>query len=66
MQRVILLGDMGEKFGEVWEMNVEYLKDIFKLIQCQRPEFRQYLLDCNENGTDFAIKRGGEYVGEEE
>ena len=66
MQRVILLGDMGEKFGEVWEMNVEYLKDIFKLIHCQRPEFRQYLLDCNENGTDFAIKRGGEYVGEEE
>ena len=28
MQRVILLGDMGEKFGEVWEMNVEYLKDM--------------------------------------
>ena len=29
MQRVILLGEMGQRFGETWEMNVDYIKDIF-------------------------------------
>ena len=66
MQRVILLGDMGERFGETWEMNVDYIKDIFKLIECQRAGFKQYLIDCHENGTDFTMKRGEEFVGEEE
>ncbi len=66
MQRVILLGEMGQLFGETWEMNVDYMKDIFKLIQCQRPGFKEYLLKCHENGTDFTMKRGKEFVGEEE
>ena len=66
MQRVVLLGDMGKRFGETWEMNVDYLKDIFKLIECQRPGFKQYLLECHESGTDFTLKRGEEFVGEEE
>ena len=66
MQRVILLGEMGQRFGETWEMNVDYMKDIFKLIECQRQGFKEYLLQCHENGTDFAIQRGKEFVGEEE
>ena len=66
MQRVILLGEMGQRFGETWEMNVDYMKDIFKLIECQRQGFKEYLLQCHENGTDFAIQRGEEFIGEEE
>ncbi len=66
MQKVILLGEMGQKFGETWDMNVDYLGDIFKLIACQRNGFKKYLTECQESGTDFAIKRGKEYVGEEE
>ena len=66
MQRVILLGEMGERFGETWEMHVDYIKDIFKLIECQRKGFREYLMECHENGTDFTMQRGKEFVGEEE
>ena len=66
MQRVILLGDMGQRFGETWEMNVDYIRDIFKLIGCQREGFNQYLVDCHENGTNFTMQRGEEFVGEEE
>jgi len=66
MQRVILLGDMGQRFGETWEMNVDYIRDIFKLIGCQREGFNQYLIDCHENGTNFTMQRGEEFVGEEE
>lgn len=66
MQRVILLGDMGQRFGETWEMNVDYIRDIFKLIGCQRKGFNQYLIDCHENGTSFTMQRGEEFVGEEE
>ena len=66
MQRVILLGEMGQRFGETWEMNVDYIKDIFKLIDCQRKGFKEYLVQCHENGTDFTMQRGKEFVGEEE
>ena len=66
MQRVVLLGELGQRFGETWEMNVDYVKDIFKLIECQRPGFKQYLIECHENGTDFTLQRGKEFVGEEE
>tara|TARA_Y100000401_G_scaffold101081_1_gene90408 strand:+ start:616 stop:1329 length:714 start_codon:yes stop_codon:yes gene_type:complete len=66
MQRVILLGEMGQRFGETWEMNVDYIKDIFKLIECQRKGFKEYLIQCHENGTDFTMQRGKEFVGEEE
>ena len=66
MQRVVLLGELGQKFGENWDMNVNYINDIFKLIACQRKGFQQYMLDCHEAGTDFTIKRGKEFIGEEE
>ena len=60
MHTVTLLGDIGDKFGETWTMNVEYVKDIFKLIECQRPGFKQYLIDCHEKGVTFYIQRGDE------
>ena len=66
MHTVTLLGDIGDKFGETWTMNVEYVKDIFKLIECQRPGFKQYLIDCHEKGVTFDIQRGDEYLETEE
>jgi len=66
MQTVTLLGDMGDKFGHTWTMNVDYVGDIFKLISCQRPGFKQYLMECHENGVGFEIKRGEEFIQTEE
>jgi predicted phage tail protein len=66
MQTVHLKGDMGNRFGEKWSMNVSNAQDIFKLIECQREGFKQYMLDCVENGVDFTVQRGEEFIEETE
>ena len=59
MQNVTLLGDMGEKFGENWTMEVSHMNDIVKLISCQEPEFRPYLIDAQDKGAGLLMLRGG-------
>ena len=66
MQTVYLKGDMGERFGEKWSMNVANVQDIFKLIECQREGFRSYMIDCIENDIDFTVQRGEEFIDETE
>ena len=43
MQTVHLKGELGERFGEKWSMNVNKVHDIFRLIECQRQDFRSYM-----------------------
>ena len=66
MQTVRLEGQIGEKFGTEWTTNCTNIPDIFKLIDCQTPGFRNYIIEAAENNIDFAIKRGVEFIGEEE
>jgi predicted phage tail protein len=66
MQTVYLKGELGERFGEKWSMNVDRIHDIFKLIDCQREGYRQYMVDCAENGIDFTVQRGEEFIDEAE
>ena len=66
MQTVYLKGDMGNRFGEKWSMNVSNVPGIFKLIECQREGFRSYMIECMENGVDFTVQRGEEFVDETE
>tara|TARA_Y100000590_G_scaffold430216_1_gene543614 strand:+ start:225 stop:926 length:702 start_codon:yes stop_codon:yes gene_type:complete len=65
MQAVILKGELGNRFGEKWNVNCENLLGIFKLIECQREGFRPYMLKCQENEIDFSIQRGNEYIEDE-
>ena len=64
--KVYLMGDMGERFGSEWQMSATRLSDVFKLINCQRTGFIQYLEDCNEKGVNFTVRNGEEFIGEEE
>ena len=66
MQTVYLKGDMGDRFGEKWSMNVSNAQDIFKLIECQRDGFKKYMLDCVENNIDFTVQRGEDLIDETE
>ena len=66
MQTVYLKGDMGDRFGEKWSMNVTNTQDIFNLIECQREDFRSYMINCMENDIDFTIQRGEEFIDETE
>lgn len=65
MQTVYLNGGIS-KFGEKWETACKTIPDIFRLIDCQTPGFRQYLIEAADAGVEFEIKRGEEFVGEED
>ena len=57
MQKVKLIGNIS-KFGENWETSCTNIRDIFKLIECQTPGFRQHLVEAADAGVGYEIKRG--------
>lgn len=61
MQTVYLNGDIA-KFGHKWEADCANIRDIFKLIECQTPEFRKYLIEASEAGVYYEIQRGKELL----
>lgn len=64
MQKVHLIGDIA-KFGSSWETECRTIPDIFKLIECQTPGFRKYLIEAAESGVGYEIRRGEEFVTED-
>ena len=65
MQKVKLVGEIA-KFGSSWETSCATIADIFKLIDCQTPGFRQHLVEGAEAGVGYTIKRGKDYLEEGE
>ena len=61
MQKVKLVGEIS-KFGSTWETECTNIRDIFKLIECQTPGFRQHLVDGADAGSGQEIKRGEDYL----
>ena len=61
MQTVYLNGGI-ERFGRKWSTDCTNIRDIFKLIDCQTPGFRNYLLDAAENNVGFEIQRGSDVL----
>lgn len=61
MQTVHLVGEI-EKFGSRWDVNCTNIRDIFKLIGCQTPGFRDYLIGAAEANVDFEIQRGADFL----
>ena len=55
MQTVYLVGEI-EKFGSRWDVNCTNIRDIFRLIDCQTPGFRDYLIGAAEANVDLRFK----------
>ena len=56
MNTVHLVGDIGDKFGHVWSMNVANYSELIRLIDCQTEGFKQYLIGAEENGIGFVFQ----------
>jgi len=54
---VYLQGDLGERFGHKFSVNVASGGDIFKCISANRPDFRAYVMECIEKDIAFNIKQ---------
>lgn len=61
MQKVRLVGEIS-KFGSIWETDCSNIRDIFKLIDCQTPGFRQHVTRAIDSGIGFSIKRGEDFL----
>lgn len=65
-RKVYLVGEIEKRFGSEFSMNATSYADIIKCIDCNRPGFRRYLLECAENGIDFAINFADKSVEEKD
>ena len=66
MKEVLLNGFIGDKYGKVWNIKANNIKDIFSCIECNYPSFRQDMLEFAESGGDIDIQFGDVTVEDEE
>lgn len=67
MQRVRLLGELGERFGaEYTYYNLRHPADAIKLLCINRPDFKDYLLKADENGIGFKVIQADAEMGYED
>lgn len=64
-RKIILLGDMGEKYGREWVCGESNISDALKLIECQTEGFKQYIIGALEAGLEAAIMVGSEIIDDE-
>jgi predicted phage tail protein len=64
-RNVTLLGELAQ-FGDNWTVEASSIGDIVRLISCQEPEFRPFIIKCLEDGLDISIATGAELVSEPE
>ena len=55
MRNVYLQGELGERFGPSFRMEVDNCQDILRCIHANRPEFRLYSIGLAEKNIDFAF-----------
>lgn len=65
MHSVYLQGELGEKFGHKFVVEAETYQDVVRCINANRPEFKQYLVDCHHNDIGFIFDTAGKEVEEE-
>ena len=63
IRKVHLLGNLGEKFGSVWNVHCTTVSECLRLIECQTDGFKKYLVDIANQGTNFAVRTGEELIG---
>lgn len=52
-RKVYLDGELGEKYGKELSINVESFVDVFKLLEANYPDVKEYLINCHEKGIGF-------------
>lgn len=67
IRKVHLMGNLGEKFGSVWNVHCTTVSECIRLIECQTDNFKKYLIDIVNQGTNFSVRTGKELLetGEE-
>lgn len=65
MHNVYLQGELGEKFGHKFVVEAETYQDVVRCINANRPEFKQYLVDCHHGDIGFIFDTAGKGIEED-
>lgn len=66
MRKVYLDGEMAKKFGSEFTIKATSMAEVFRCLECNFPEMRQYLIQCHENDIGFLCKEGDKGLQDEE
>ena len=67
MQQVLLLGELGERFGSKHEFeNLRTPADAIRLFSINYPDFLPYLIESHENNIGYQIVQASTSLGEED
>ena len=65
-RKINLEGELGDKFGKVWHLNVKSPAEAVRAIDAQRKGFRKYFLDTGEKGIGYEVIVGDQGIQQEE
>lgn len=65
-RKVYLDGDIAQKFGSEFTIYAESVADVWRCLNCNFPELREYLIECHEKDVGFLCKVGDKGLDDEE
>lgn len=66
MRNIYLEGELGDRYGREISANVDSVRDAFRLIEANYPEFKTYLVSCHEKDIGFTVDVAGKAIENEE
>jgi len=63
MRTIYLEGELALKFGEKFTIFAKKPSDVFKCLNLNFPNFREYLIDCHEKNINFACEFANHELG---
>jgi len=58
-RNVYLEGELGQRYGQSMTIHAENVKEVFRLLDVNNPNFKEYLIDCVDKNIGFAIDVAG-------
>lgn len=65
-RKVYLQGEIAERYGSEFELHVDSFSDTFRLLQANFPDFKKFLVECEERNIGFTLQRGTEFINDED
>ena len=66
LRKIYLEGEIADKFGHEFEMNVSSFGEALQCLELNFSEFRQYLIECHEKGIGFICSVDDHPLNQEE
>jgi predicted phage tail protein len=66
MRNIYLEGELGDRYGRELTANVDSVRDAFRLIEANYPDFKTYLVGCHEKDIGFTVEVAGKAIEKEE